>query len=303
VAGNSADDVGHNGAELTDSIMIISIDTKNKRAFTMSVPRDLWVDIPNNGHAKINEVYQDGEEDGFSQTGYAEGGMGLLQKVIGENFGMSFQYYALVNYTAFKDAVDAVGGIDVNIQSEDSRGLYDPSRDWTGPRGTPLVKLPNGANHLTGQQALNLARARGNAYGAYGYGNSDFTRTANQRLMLVALKEKSGSAGVALNPIKLASLMDSFGNNVVTDFKTTELRRLLDLSKQIPSGSIVSAGLNDIDGNGKNLLKSCQYSCRGQSALVPATGLDDYTDIQAYVETLLAPPPAPAPASNTRSGQ
>lgn len=289
LAGNSSDDPGHNGAELTDSLMILSIDTKHNTAFMMSIPRDLYVEIPGNGYAKINEVYNDGEQDDFDEPGYPTGGMGLLEKVVGQNFGLELHYYALVNYTAFKEAVDAVGGIDVNIQSSDSRGLYDPSRDWTKSYRAPIVKLPNGINHLDGQTALNLARARGNAPGSYGYAQSDFTRTANQRLMIVALKDKAASAGVALNPIKIASLLDSFGNNVKSDFKTTEVRRLYDISKKVPNDKIVSVGLNDV--NGKNLLRS--YTTRtGQSALVPAAGVDDYSKIQAYLEQLMTPPPS-----------
>lgn len=291
LAGNSSDDQGHSGAELTDSLMVVSIDTKNDTAFMMSIPRDLYVDIPGNGYAKINEVYADGEKEKFSETGYPDGGMGLLSKVVSQNFGLELHYYSLVNYTAFREAVDAVGGIEVNIQSSDQRGLYDPSRDWTKPYRAPLVKLPNGLNHLDGQEALNLARARGNAAGSYGYAQSDFTRTTNQRLMMVALKEKAATAGVVANPVRIASLLDSFGNNVTTDFKTNEVRRLYDISKKIPGDKITSVGLNDVDG--KNLLMS--YRTRsGQSALVPAAGLDDYSDIQAYLNELMAPPPSPA---------
>lgn len=294
VAGNSTDDVGHSGGELTDSIMLISIDTENNRGFMMSIPRDLWVDSPTDGYTKINAVYKYGQDAAFSESGYPSGGMGALEKVVGENLGIPIHYYGLINYTAFRQAVDAVGGIDVTIQSSDPRGLYDPSRDWTGPRGTPLVKLPNGRNHLDGQEALNLARARGQAYGSYGYANSDYTRAANQRLMLVALKDKASGAGTALNPIKIASLLDSFGSNVSTDFKTTEIRRLYDISKKIPSDKITSVGLND--AGGKNLLASYRAP-GGQSAIVPAAGRDDYTAIQAYIQTLMAPPPTPTAGS------
>lgn len=287
VAGNSADDVGHSGGDLTDSIMLLSIDTKNNRAFMLSIPRDLWVDNPADGYTKINAVYPYGNNKHFSEAGYPDGGMGALEKVVSENLGITIHYYALINYTAFRDAVNAVGGIDVNIQSSDPRGLYDPSRDWTKPRGTPLVKLSNGMHHLDGQTALNLARARGDTYGAYGYAQSDFIRGANQRLMLLALKDKASSAGVALNPIKIASLLDSFGNNVTTDFHTTEVRRLYDITKKIPNGSIQSLGLNDV--NGKNLLMS--YQAPGdQSALIPRAGRDNYSAVQAYVQTLVAPP-------------
>jgi LCP family protein required for cell wall assembly len=287
VAGNSADDPGHSGGDLTDSIMLLSIDTKNNTAFMMSIPRDLWVDDPTDGYTKINAVYKYGEDGKFNEPNYATGGMGALEKVVSEDFGVTIHYYALINYTAFRDAVNAVGGIDVNIASTDPRGLYDPSRDWTSRTYAPLVKLSNGTHHLDGQQALNLARARGDTYGAYGYAQSDFTRTANQRLMLLALKDKAASAGVALNPIKIASLLDSFGNNVTTDFHTNEVRRLFDITKKIPSNNITSVGLNSV--NGKNLLKS--YTAPGgQSALIPALGRDDYSDIQAYLQQLMTPP-------------
>jgi LCP family protein required for cell wall assembly len=289
LAGNSADDVGHSGGDLTDSIMIVSLDTKNNTAFLLSVPRDLWVNIPGSGYSKINAAYVYGKADKFSEPGYPDGGMGLLEKVIEQNMDIDINYYALVNYTALRDAVNAVGGIDVNIQSSDPRGLYDPSRDWTGPRGTPLVKLTNGVHTLNGQQALNLARARGDTYGSYGFAQSDFTRTANQRLMLTAIKDKATSAGVVSNPIKIGSLLDSFGNNVQTDFKTTEVRRLVELSQKIPNSSITSASLND--ANGKNLLTSYR-TYNGQSALIPAAGVEDYTAIIAYLNQLMAPPAA-----------
>jgi LCP family protein required for cell wall assembly len=290
LAGNSADDIGHSGGDLTDSIMIVSIDTKNNTAFMLSIPRDLWVSVPDNGYSKINSAYVYGKAGKFTGTDYPTGGMGMLEKIIERDFGIDINYYALVNYTALRDAVNAVGGIDVNIQSTDPRGLYDPSRDWTKPYRSPLVKLTNGVHHLDGQEALNLARARGDSYGSYGF-NADYTRTANQRLMLAALKDKSSSAGVASNPIKLGKLFDSFGNNVVTDLQTNEVRRLADITKAIPGSGIKSASLNDVDG--KNLLKSYRSS-NGQSALIPAAGVDDYSVIVAYLQTLMAPPPAPA---------
>ena len=296
LAGNSADDVGHSGGDLTDSIMIVSLDTKNNTAFMLSVPRDLWVETPGYGYGKINSTFVYGKAENFNTPGYPSGGMGALQQVIEQNFDIDINYYALVNYTALRDAVNAVGGIDVNIKSTDPRGLYDPSRDWSGPRGTVLVKLPNGVNHLNGQQALNLARARGDAYGSYGYGLADFTRASNQRLMLVALKDKASTAGVAANPVKLGKLLDSFGSNVQTDFQTNEVRRLAELAKKIPNSSIKSISLNDADG--ENLLTGYR-SRNGQSALIPAAGVDDFSEINAYLLKVMTPPPPPAPAAVT----
>lgn len=282
LAGNSADDPGHGGAELTDSIMLVSLNTKDKTGYIMSIPRDLYVDIPDHGYAKINEVYPDGKRDGFSESGYPDGGMGLLEKVVSQNFGVKINYYALVNYTALQQAVDAVGGVTITVQSTDPRGLYDPSPDLRNNR-QPLVKLPNGQVTLDGKTALNLARARGDSRGAYGYANSDFTRTENQRKILLGLKDKATSISTLSNPVKIGELLDSFGSNVQTDFKTGELRRLAKLSKEIPSAQVKSVSLNN--ANGKNLLTSYTTKTR-QSALVPAAGVDDYSQIQAFISGL-----------------
>lgn len=281
LAGNSADDVGHDGGSLTDSIMIMSVDTKNKTAFMMSVPRDLYVRIPDVGSGKINAVYPNGERQAFSENGYAKGGMGLLQKVIERDLGIRCDYYALVNYNALREAVNSVGGISFNVESSDKRGLYDPSKDYV--TNGPLVKLTNGVHTLNGQQALNLARARGDARGSYGFANSDFDRTENQRKLILALRSKATSAGVLTNPIKLGKLFDAAGNNVETNFTLSDVRRLYDVTKGIGGSAITSVGLNDADG--QNLLANYRTP-RNESALVPAAGTYDYSDIQRYIQRL-----------------
>ena len=286
MAGNSADDPGHDGANLTDSIMILSIDTKNHTAFMVSVPRDLWIAIPGDGHSKINRVYPAGQENNFSADGYPSGGMGQLEQVIQKNLGITCHYYALVDYTALRDAVNAVGGIDITIKSSDPRGLYDPNLDW----GTnqPLVKLSNGVHHLDGRAALNLARARGDSYRSYGYEQSDFTRTQMQREIILAIRHKATSAGVLTNPVKLSELFDAVGKNVKTDLTLSNVRRLYDVTKDINQSSIQSVGLND--AGGKNLLSN-YTSSDGQAALIPAAGLDDFSNIRTYLRQLMSTDP------------
>lgn len=279
LAGNSADDPGHNGANLTDSIMLISIDTKNNKAFLLSIPRDLWVKVDGSGHQKINEAYVTGLEENFKESGYPEGGMGQLEQVVSKSLGIPIHYYALVDYNALKQGVDAVGGVDYTVKSSDPRGLYDPNIDWT-TKG-PLVKLTNGPHHLTGQQALNLSRARGDAYNSYGFAASDFDRTKHQRELIVALKSKVTTPGVIANPAKLSSLLDAVGKNVKTDMKLDEVRRLFDISKKVDNKKVSSLSLNEADG--KNLLTS-YTSPNGQSALIPAAGLDNFYDIQLFMK-------------------
>ncbi|HSW79654.1 MAG TPA: LCP family protein [Candidatus Saccharimonadales bacterium] len=288
LAGNSADDPFHNGANLTDSIMLISIDTKNDTAIMMSIPRDLYVNIPGNGYAKINEAYPDGQSEHYNQNGYAKGGMGLLEQTVSESLGIDVSYYALIDYSALRQAVNTVGGVPVNVQSEDPRGLYDPSIDWK--THGPLVKLSNGWHTLTGEQALDLARARGDAYGSYGFSASDFARTQNQRALMLAIKDKAMSNGTLANPLKLGQLFDAFGNNVHTDLSTGNIRRLYDLSKVIPSNKIKSIGLNSVTINGQkdvSLLKG-YTTTTGQSALIPTTGLGDYSQIKQFLQQVMS---------------
>jgi len=276
LAGYSNDDPDHSGADLTDSIMILSVDTKDDNdAVMISVPRDLYVEIPGYGYSKINAAYEYGEQNDFSESGYPDGGMGLLEKTISQNFGVQFNYYALLNYGAFRSAVDAVGGVTVDIQSSNPNGLYDPNTN---------LKLANGSTELDGQQALDLARSRGEGYGSYGFAQGDFTRTANQQKLLLALKGKIGSASVVANPLKVAQLSNAVGDNVKTDMTVGEMETLYGKTKGLSDGSIKSVTLNDY--NDENLLAS--YTTRyGQSALIPAAGLDDFSEIQAAVRSLL----------------
>lgn len=285
VAANSADDVGHNGANLTDSIMVLSVNTKNNTALMLSIPRDLWVNIPGAGHSKINAAYPDG-------------GMDALQQVVQDNLGLTIDYHALVNYGAFRDLVDSVGGITITIQSDDSRGIYDPSLDYTSRHCCALAKYPNGPVTLNGKQALNLARARGDAYGSYGYSQSDFTRTMYQRKMLVAVKDKAVQPSVIANPFKVSGLVDAVGNNVKTDLQLNEVETLFTYMKKIDDNKIDSYNINTLKGKGTTMLAN-YTTPDGQSALIPAAGIDNFDDIQQQIQKIFTSDPVTKEGATT----
>jgi len=268
IAGNSADDTGHSGTKLTDSIMIMSVNQNTKKVTLISVPRDLWVYIPGYGYHKINAAYP-------------YGGMSLLEEVVEKNLGVHCHYDLLVNYTALKEAVNAVGGVDVTIASSDSRGIYDSGTDYT--TGGALVNLTNGTHHLTGQQALNLARARGKGYGSYGYSQSDFTRTQYQQQILLALAKKAKSTSVVANPIKAGKIITSLGSNITTNLTLGQMETLYNDYKSSSTGA-TQITLNSVDG--QNLLASYRTS-DGQSALIPAAGLDNFMTIQSTLASII----------------
>ena len=286
VAGTSEDDIDHDGADLTDSIMLISIDTKNNTGFTVSIPRDLYVNYGETcapgTRGKINAVYQCGNEIEFNEAGYAKGGMGLLQKVVSQNLGVPIQYYGKINYTAFKDAVNAVGGITIDVASQDKRGIYDPNIQ---PKDGGPVLLKNGPQQLDGLHALGLARSR-NAAGGYGMNRGDFDRTLYQRKMLLALKSKALSAGVISNPTKVSKLFDAAGDNVKTDFQPNEVRRLYELAKLIDNSKIQSI---DLASEEVALIET--GNADGQSIVKPVAGISDYSDIKLYFKKLTSTDP------------
>lgn len=279
LVGYSTDDPGHPGANLTDSIMLLSLKKSNHTGYMLSIPRDLYVNIPGNGYAKINEAYQDGNQQGFSESGYPTGGLGLLEKIVSQDFQVSIDNYILVNYAAVRDTVNALGGISLNIQSSDPRGLYDPNINVQD--GGPL-KLANGWQTIDGQTALNLVRARGDAYNSYGFAQADFDRTTHQRQVLVAIKTKINTKTI-LNPLKNGQIFNAMGSNVKTDLTLGNIRPLYSLFKSVPNSALSSLSLRDL--NGQNYLTSYATGS-GQSALVPSAGLNDYDQIQGAISQL-----------------
>lgn len=279
IAGFSKDDPRHAGAELTDSIMMLSLDKKSETGYMIAIPRDLYINIPGFGHAKINEAYQNGESSDFNEAGYPNGGMGLLEKTVSESFDIDIHYYALINYGAVKQTVKAVDGITVNIKSDDPRGIYDPG--FLAREGSKL-RLKNGKQKINGQTALNLTRARGLAYGSFGLAQADFDRTKNQQTVLKGIKEKITWQRL-LDPRKNEPLLDAIASNVETDLELNNVLPLYRLFNSVPGDELKSISPRDI--NGENLLASYTTPL-GQSALVPAAGIDDYSQIQAVIKKI-----------------
>lgn len=283
IFGTSEDDPGHDGANLTDSVMVASVDQKKKDAYLLSIPRDLWVKFGaacNSGYeGKINEVYLCGKTGADENAGSA-----ALRAKVGEVTGLDLQYSVHLNYTVVKEAVDAVGGVDVVIASPDPRGILDRNFDWNCPGGKPQscynVKYPNGPVHLDGIHALYLARARGDdpLGRTYGLAGGNFDREKYQQAILISLKNKATSAGTLANPIAVTQLLDSLGNNVRTNIDAEEVKSFASLIKDIKPANIHQLTLVD---KTKPLVTTGNYN--GVSIVRPIKGIYDFSDIKAYV--------------------
>jgi LCP family protein required for cell wall assembly len=290
ILGTSEDDPGHGGAYLTDSMMIVSIDQNQKNIYMFSIPRDLYVEYNkacNSGYSgKINEYFNcvndDYDSDSAEQQRLSE-----TRAFVGEIFGLDIQYGIHVNNTVIKDAVNAVGGVDVDIQgSNGDSGVFDRNFDWRCNYKCYLVKYDNGVHHLDGEHALFLAMARGDIAPTYGLGNSNFDREKNQQKIIIALKDKAVSTGVITNLSAVTSLIDALGKNLRTNIETKEIQTLIKLGSDVKTEDIHSISLFDGDNR---VVKTGGYN--GASVVMPAAGIFDYTDVRAFITRNLSSDP------------
>ncbi len=264
-----------NGPDLTDTILLASIDPINKKAALLSIPRDLWVKIPGDGNHKLNEAYFWGKQNSKAknESQRISDGINSVDKTLEAVLGIPIHYHVLIDYAGFRQAIDAVGGVDINVPKNLS--VYEQL--WDESTGSNYVlNVPAGQQHLDGRRALFFSRSR------YTSARGDFDRAERQRLVLVVLRDKVLSLGTFANPVKVSQLLDSFGNNVYTDFQTSEISRVRQIATEIPSSAI---GSLDLVTPPNDLLTTTMLD--DLSIVAPKTGSFDYAALQNYVRNAL----------------
>ncbi|MGH2506107.1 MAG: LCP family protein [Ktedonobacteraceae bacterium] len=177
---------GHDGAYLTDSMVIMSLIPSTHHTTLISVPRDLWIQNPANSgnYTKINDVYP--VAAGATNTNPIAGGNAAAQK-ISLITGLTINYWITINFAGFKDFIDAIGGVDVNVPDEFT-AKYPANDDPSINPNWIIVKFTPGVQHMDGAQAIIFARAR------YVLDNpaegSDFARSQRQQLIMKAALSK-----------------------------------------------------------------------------------------------------------------
>lgn len=267
---------GHDGGELTDSIMIASIDPINNGATLLSIPRDLWVKPTGLWPMKINAVYVSAKNQALyknsKDTAAAEqAGINAIEKVVQDYMGVPVHYYGMVDFTAFKEAVDNVGGIDITLDEAYSDVTY-------GDAGVPYgsLKLPAGASHLNGAYALAYARSR------HGDERGDFGRGEHQQKVILGIKDKVLSLGTFSNPAKVTALLDTLGNRVSTSFSINDIMRIYDLSKQFNATNVTNV---DLAMPGTAVVTTGMIG--DQSVVYPKAGVDSYDEVRSFVRNHL----------------
>ena len=257
---------GHDGALLTDTVILGSLKLSTREAALVSIPRDLLVKIPDNGFQRINNASAYGDVND-----YPDGGAALAAKTVADAFGVSVHYWLRIDFAGFRKVIDDLGGVDVVIDSDFVDEQY-PTDDYK----VQTISFTKGKEHMAGERALQFARSR---HGNNGEG-SDFARSKRQQKIIAAVKDKLWSWKIFLNPNKAYRIFEAAQDNIQTNVAAWEIPQLINLAEGIDFKNIKNYVLDDAPGG---LLKSATTD-EGAYVLVPKSG--DYQDLQYFAQNI-----------------
>ncbi|PIR94264.1 hypothetical protein COT97_02115 [Candidatus Falkowbacteria bacterium CG10_big_fil_rev_8_21_14_0_10_39_11] len=221
---------GHDGPNLTDTIMIASIKPSTKTVGFISIPRDTLVDIPGQGLWKINNANHFGEKE---KTGH---GPELTSQVVSNITGIPIHYYIRVDFSGFEQIIDDLGGVKVYVDRNFVDYQY-PTANYK----YQVVSFEQGFQTMDGDTALKFARSR--------HGNndegSDFARSKRQQKIISASKERAFSFRTLFNPSKLNKMLKTLDDHIATNLSISEIIELYKLSKNLDTDNPITLTLDD----------------------------------------------------------
>ncbi|MBT4937061.1 LCP family protein [Candidatus Peregrinibacteria bacterium] len=270
---------GHDGPELTDTMIVASIDFEKKNIVMLSVPRDFWVDTKQFGGSRINEVYRNVKnylETRFntSEDIAREEAMRLLISELENVVDIQIPYYARIDFDGFMQVINRLEGIEVEVEKD----IYDetyPDGNW----GYELFELKQGIQTLDGETALKYSRSR--------HDSSDFDRAKRQQNVIQAVKDKALSLGVLTSPRKITQLYKVVNEHFYSNFTLKELLSLAVMGAQFDRADLSNSVLND-DWNSKGgfLGTPPRADYGGAYVLIPYSGFENFERIHIFTKFL-----------------
>lgn len=270
---------------LTDTILVASIGHVDNDVVLISIPRDLWVQNSQGYHTKINEVYfnETYNYKALHREEYKFGKSTEIQSIMEKVLGIPIHYYALVNFDLFKDAIDLLGGITVDVEKTftDTNYPVPGKENGTDSERYETVHFEAGTQLMDGETALKYVRSR--------KGNNDegtdFARSKRQQKAIMAIKNKALALETLIDIQKVKDLYELYSKNVDTDMDLSTLQNFYLISRKISFDKVVSIVLDDrSEANVGGLLFAPEDRSLygGAYVLLPKTG--DYSQIHAYVQ-------------------
>lgn len=207
----------------TDTMMIATLDPKTNTAGLITLPRDLYLEIPGVGEARINQANWYGD-----LYKYPGGGPALAKKTVEYNFGRRIHYYVMVDFAGFRRIIDTLGGIDIDVPKPINDLKY-PDENY----GYSPLYIPAGKIHMNGDLALKYARTR--------HQDGDFGRSKRQIQVLMAIRDKALRLDIVT---KLPSLVQSMWGTVETDMKPQEVLALAQAGVKVKTENIQTGSID-----------------------------------------------------------
>jgi len=265
---------GSRGAFLTDTIFVTSIipsKPSKKQISMISIPRDLWVKIPNGSTSvKINSLYElENTGKNFSKAVSYE----LIKEKIEDITGLSINYIVILDLKGFEKLIDALGGIDIWLEKD----VIDPS--LVNPHNpSEIFHLSAGWRHLDGALIIKFIRTR---YAP----NGDFYRMEHQQQIIAALKDKLTKLADVWNLLSWLKIWQSLNGHVITNLDFNTIWQIFPIVKNISSSQIQYLSITNKPPD-ELLMTSTIYdnwSDKDIYILIPAKGFENYEEINNYI--------------------
>ena len=229
---------GHDGPQLTDSMLIASIDLKQNRLALISIPRDLAYPLGHEQYEKINAV------NAYAEADHPGEGAGITAQDLSQFFEIPIYHYVRLDFRGFAEFIDAIGGVDVNVPNSFVDTSFPTDDFGPNPNEWVTVSFTKGVQHMNADRALTYARSR---HGDNGEG-SDFARSRRQQLIIMAVRQKLLSIGTLSDPTKLAAIYNTVSSHIQTDLSAWDMLKLLPLAQTFSNNRVISRQLTGDPG-------------------------------------------------------
>ncbi len=278
---------GHDGAYLTDSLMVVIVDPAHLTLTLLSIPRDSWVPLLFDGQTpvynKINTAYAFAKDptlypDRLPRYTGAQGPGNFAMDTVARVLGIPIRYYVALDFQGFREMIDAVGGIDVAVP-DSFTARYPKNDDPAIDASWTVVRFTRGTEHMDGERALEYARARETLDNPSE--GTDFARSRRQRQILEAFKERLLQPG---GLIHLPQLMGIAAQHVDTNYTIPDVAHLGQLILGWRNVTIFQTALTSA-----NYLEEATGP-DGAYLLVPSAPDQSWRQIRAFARHLWADP-------------
>jgi len=226
--GSDSRDPDNTSGSRSDTIIVAHLTKDKSSAQLISIPRDTWLHVPKSADGKH------GNADAKINASYAWGGIPLVVQTVEGFTGVRIDHVAIIDFAGFQQIIDALGGIDVNIE-KNFTSIHPPFR-----------KFVKGMQHLNGAEALDYSRQR------HQFADGDFARIRHQQDVIKAILDKASSGGLLTNPGKLNDFLKGAASAVSVD-KTMSIIDMGSQFRHLRSGNLTfvtnpSSGTGNVSG-------------------------------------------------------